>query len=281
MKINKILNNNLVLSLDNSGNEIIVKGKGVGFNKKRGDTIEKNMIEKTFTPNNSKNSKEIQQLLTEIPEKYLDFVQHQIDNAKEEYNLKLNNSIYISLSDHIMGTIKRFNDGIYIQNLLLLDIQQLYKKEYKISLKVLNEINRMFEINLPVSEAGFIALHFVNAQEDGPNDSFKIVRIINEILAIIKRYYEVSEFDEESIYYQRFITHLKYFAQRFLHKELGYNEDNKLFYIVRTQYPEAFGCVKLIYHMFENEYGYTMSEEEMLYLTIHISSISEKSINHY
>ena len=132
---------------------------------------------------------------------------------------------------------------------------------------------------LPLDEAGFIALHFVNAQDsEGKNDGFQISHIVNEIMKIVKRYYASIVFDEESLYYQRFITHLKYFAQRFLHKELNYKEDAKLFEIIKNQYKEAYGCVKLIYLMMEDKYNYQLTEEEMLYLTMHIQSIKEKSI---
>ncbi|MCI9304731.1 BglG family transcription antiterminator LicT [Clostridium sp.] len=279
MKIRKILNNNLVLANDWQGNEIIVKGRGIGFNKKRWDTIEEAVIEKIFTPENSKKSKELQSYLTSIPEDYLDFVQGYVDYIKNSYDIKLNNSIYVSLSDHLTGTIKRFNEGISINNLLLLDIKQLYKLEYKIGLDMLEKLNEKFNVNLPLDEAGFIALHFVNAQDsEGKKDGFQISHIVNEIMKIVKRYYASIVFDEESLYYQRFITHLKYFAQRFLHKELNYKEDAKLFEIIKNQYKEAYGCVKLIYLMMEDKYNYQLTEEEMLYLTMHIQSIKEKSI---
>lgn len=279
MKIRKILNNNLVLANDEQGNEIIIKGRGIGFNKKRWDIIDKSVIEKIFTPENSKNSKELQSYLTSIPEDYLDFVQGYVDYIKNSYDIKLNNSIYVSLSDHLTGTIKRFNEGISINNLLLLDIKQLYKLEYKIGLDMLEKLNEKFNVNLPLDEAGFIALHFVNAQDSkGKNDGFEISHIVNEIMKIVKRYYDSIVFDEESLYYQRFITHLKYFAQRFLHKELNYKEDAKLFEIIKNQYKEAYGCVKLIYLMMEDKYNYQLTEEEMLYLTMHIQSIKEKSI---
>lgn len=279
MKIRKILNNNLVLANDKQGNEIIVKGRGIGFNKKRWDTIDESVVEKIFTPENSKKSKELQSYLTSIPEDYLDFVQEYVDDIKNSYDITLNNSIYISLSDHLTGTIKRFNEGISINNLLLLDIKQLYKLEYKIGLDMLEKLNAKFNINLPLDEAGFIALHFVNAQDsEDKNDGFKISHIVNEIMEIVKRYYDSIVFDEESLYYQRFITHLKYFAQRFLHKELNYKEDTKLFEIIRNQYKEAYGCVKLIYLMMDDKYSYQLTEEEMLYLTMHIQSITEKSI---
>ena len=55
--------------------------------------------------------------------KYLDFVEAYVNEVKEKQGLELNDSIYFSLSDHIRGAISRLNQGIQIQNMLLLDIK--------------------------------------------------------------------------------------------------------------------------------------------------------------
>ena len=278
MRIYKILNNNLVLAKDKKNQEIIVKGLGIGFHAKRGDIIDETLIEKIFYPDNKQNSVQIQEYLTSIPEIYIDFVQKFVDRIKKEYKIDFNNSIYLSLSDHIFDTVKRFKNGISLKNVLLLDIKQLYKKEYEIGSKMLYELNQNFNINLAEDEAGFIALHFVNAQEGNQNnDNYKIALIVNQIQEIIKNYYSELTFDETSLYYQRFLTHLKYFAQRYLHKELQYNEDERLFNIIKEQYREAYGCVKVIYIMMEEKYQYALSKEEMMYLSIHIQTNVEKS----
>ncbi|WP_250277832.1 BglG family transcription antiterminator LicT [[Clostridium] colinum] len=278
MRITKILNNNLVLAKDNKNEDIIVKGKGIGFHFKKGEEINPLQIEKIFYPENTQNSVEIQKYLLSIPYDILDFVHKYIDNVKNKFNLKLNNSIYISLSDHIFGTINRFKKGINLKNVLLMDIKQFYTKEYEISIDMLEKINEIFNVNLQEDEAGFIALHFVNAQEGNEkNDNYKILNIINDIQEIVKKYYKEIIFDENSFYYQRFLTHLKYFAQRYLHKELKYDNDKKLFDIICKQYKEAYGCVKMIYIMMQENYGYELSEEEMMYLTIHIQTNVEKS----
>ena len=279
MRVSKILNNNLVLSKNEKNEEIIVKGLGIGFHAKRGDKIDESLIEKIFYPENHQNSIQIQEYLMSIPEEYFDFVQKFVDRIKNEVpELQLNNSIYLSLGDHIMGTVKRFREGISLKNVLLLDIQQLYKKEYEIGLRMLEEINRVFDIHLPVDEAGFIALHFVNA-EDGEqnNDNYQIALIVNQIQEIVKNYFSDITFNESSLYYQRFLTHLKYFAQRYLHKELQYEEDERLFQIIQEQCREAYGCVKLIYLMMEEKYHYALSKEEMMYLSIHIQTNVDKS----
>lgn len=279
MRISKILNNNLVLSRNEKNEEIIVKGLGIGFHAKRGDKIEESLIEKIFYPENHQNSIQIQQYLLSIPEEYLNFVQKFVDRVKEkEQDLHLNNSIYLSLSDHLMGTVDRFRNGISLKNVLLLDIQQLYKKEYEYGLKMIDDINQTFQVQLPVDEAGFIALHFVNAEEGQQNnDNYQIALIVNQVQEIVKNYFSDITFNESSLYYQRFLTHLKYFAQRYLHKELQYDEDETLFQIIQEQCREAYGCVKLIYLMMEEKYHYALSKEEMMYLSIHIQTNVDKS----
>lgn len=279
MRVSKILNNNLVLSKNEKNEEIIVKGLGIGFRAKRGDKIDDSLIEKIFYPENHQNSIQIQQYLLSIPEEYLDFVQKFVDKVRErEPDLHLNNSIYLSLSDHIMGTVERFGNGICLKNVLLLDIQQLYKKEYEYGLNMVEEVNRTFHVQLPADEAGFIALHFVNAEEGQQNnDSYQIAMIVNQVQEIVKTFFSDITFNESSLYYQRFLTHLKYFAQRYLHKELQYDEDENLFQIIQEQCREAYGCVKLIYLMMEEKYHYALSKEEMVYLSIHIQTNVDKS----
>lgn len=279
MRVSKILNNNLVLSKNENNEEIIVKGLGIGFRAKRGDKIDESLIEKIFYPENHQNSIQIQQYLLSIPEEYLDFVQKFVDKVRErEPDLHLNNSTYLSLSDHIMGTVERFGNGICLKNVLLLDIQQLYKKEYEYGLNMVEEVNRTFHVQLPADEAGFIALHFVNAEEGQQNnDSYQIAMIVNQVQEIVKTFFSDITFNESSLYYQRFLTHLKYFAQRYLHKELQYDEDENLFQIIQEQCREAYGCVKLIYLMMEEKYHYALSKEEMVYLSIHIQTNVDKS----
>ena len=279
MRVSKILNNNLVLSKNEKNEEIIVKGLGIGFRAKRGDKIDESLIEKIFYPENHQNSIQIQQYLLSIPEEYLDFVQKFVDKVRErEPDLHLNNSIYLSLSDHIMGTVERFGNGICLKNVLLLDIQQLYKKEYEYGLNMVEEVNQTFHVQLPADEAGFIALHFVNAEEGQQNnDSYQIAMIVNQVQEIVKTFFSDITFNESSLYYQRFLTHLKYFAQRYLHKELQYDEDENLFQIIQEQCREAYGCVKLIYLMMEEKYHYALSKEEMVYLSIHIQTNVDKS----
>ena len=48
MKIDKIINNNIVSALDADGKEVIVMGRGLGFGMKAGREIPQAKIEKIF-----------------------------------------------------------------------------------------------------------------------------------------------------------------------------------------------------------------------------------------
>lgn len=52
MKIKKLLNNNAAVVLDEFGNEKVVTGKGIIYQKKVGDEVEKDRIEKIFCLSN-------------------------------------------------------------------------------------------------------------------------------------------------------------------------------------------------------------------------------------
>lgn len=48
MKVDRIYNNNVIQVQSEQGQEIIVMGRGIGFQKKVGDAIDTSLIEKTF-----------------------------------------------------------------------------------------------------------------------------------------------------------------------------------------------------------------------------------------
>lgn len=278
MKVIKILNNNLVFAKDDDGREVIIKGLGIGFHANRGDTVDESRIGQIFYPQKKQNLQQIQDFLLSIPAEYLNFVQEFVDEIKARENITFNSSIYLSLSDHLLGTIKRYREGVSLQNLLLLDIKRLYQREYSWGEQMLPRVQETFGVALPKDEAGFIALHFVNAEEGQEgNDSYRIAAIVRDVQETVKEYYSDLCFDEDSFHYQRFLTHLKYFAQRCLHQELQGNGDDGLFRLVSQQYREAFGCAKLIFLMLEERYGYQLSQEEMTYLIIHIQTNAERA----
>lgn len=269
MKIIKIFNNNVVL-VNKNEQEIIVTGKGIGFKKKIGDSVSSDDIEKVYNLQ-KENTKHFIELLNDIPFEHLQVSTTIIDECKKELGVEFNESIYISLTDHISNAIKRYEEKIELENILMLPITKIFKKEYNFAKKSLDVINRTLNINLPNSEINSITLHLVNEQKNSKkNTNYESIKRINEIINIIRRVLKI-ELDEESVYFSRFITHLNYFVMKFDERENADFEDNELFDIVKNKYRQSYIVVEKIEEFVLENYNYKMSQEDKLYLILHIT----------
>lgn len=277
MVIKKILNNNVVVSVNDEKKEIIVMGCGIAFQKKNGDMLNKEKIEKIFVLDNKDMTKQFQELLSEIPIEYMTITDKIIKYTEEKFQKKLNDIIYISITDHIHSSVERHLNGIELKNGLLWDIKRLYKDEFEIGKYALRVIKDEIKVDLPEDEAAFIATHIVNAQlNEGIPSVMNITKLMQEILNIVKYHFRI-DLDEESLDYYRFITHLKFFAQRlFNEKTHANNKDNELFNIVKEKYSSSYECIKKVSKFIEEKYSYKLTNEEKLYLIIHIERVVEK-----
>lgn len=275
MKIARILNNNVVIVLDEKHNERVVCGKGIAFSKRIGDSVDESQINKIFVLQNQIMNKKFQAIVADIPLEHLQIASRIIEMIKLESGKKLNDSIYITLSDHIHTSIQRFLEGINIKSPMKWDIRRFYEQEYLLGIKALEIVNEHFKIQLPEDEAAFIALHIVNSEMDDSDiqQVTEITKIMQEISNIVKYYFSI-EFDVNSVYYYRFITHLKFFAQRLLTKKTyDENTDDDLLMAVKKKYQTSYKCVEKISEFILRKYKYALSNEEKLYLTIHIERI--------
>src|SRR5699024_2114888 len=119
MKINKVLNNNVVVTTNQHGQEMVVMGKGLAFQKKVGQNIEKDKIEKHFVLQDTDTSEKLNQLLQNTSDKYLDIASEIYEYARAKLPYKLNDYLYIALTDHISFAITRMKEGIQLKNTLL------------------------------------------------------------------------------------------------------------------------------------------------------------------
>ncbi len=279
MRIFKILNNNVAVVMDENGQEKIVMGRGICYKKKAGDDIRDGEVDKTFFLSAADISNKFQELIQDIPIEHIAVGEEIIAKAGQKLGKKLNDTVYISLIDHVHTSIIRFLEGITVKNVLLWDIRRFYKEEFRIGLWALDLIQEKCKVQLPEDEAGFIALHLANAQMDQENmhNMYEITRIIQEVSNLVKYCFKI-DFDEDDVYYFRFITHLKFFAQRLVEQRI-YKEDDMedLWEVIKGKYPESYHCVEKITKFIGSKYNYNLSKEEQLYLTIHTERVVNKS----
>lgn len=273
VQIKKVINHNTVTAEDEQGNELILMGKGLGFQKKTGDEVEQKKIEKRFFLENKGLYDKFKKLLHEISPDAIKISDDLISHARRQLKRALSENIYLSLPDHVNMAVERYSKGHAVSNGLLLEIKRIYPEEFKLGQYGVELINRTFDIELNEDEAGFIAMHFVNAQlNEEMHDVVNMTKFLKEVLRIVEYHFNIA-LDESSMNYFRFVTHLKFFAQRvFNHTVLG-DKDKALYDIVKESYPQAYQCVNKIELLIKNKYDHTISLDEKLYLMIHTQRI--------
>lgn len=277
MKIKRVFNNNVLLAEDEAGCEKMLLGKGIGFGKKINDMINLDQVDKVYILETENNSKNLQELANNIPANHLIVTKEIIEDAEASLNVKFDNSIYIGLADHISYAITRAQNGESLSNAMLWEIKRFYPKEYELSMKALEKIQLRTGIAMVEDEAGFIAIHFVNGQQNGTAlaQSKSMTKILRDILNLIKYHYKM-DFDEDSLNFTRFITHLRFFLKRVQSNDIEDSHEEFLYEQIKTRYPEAFGCVKRIEAYINDKLGIKMSDDEKLYFMLHVNRLTKR-----
>ncbi|MGM0219424.1 beta-glucoside operon transcriptional antiterminator [Enterococcus sp. AZ126] len=273
----KSLNNNLVLAVNDGAEEFVLFGKGIGFKKKKGDVIDHTLVTKIFESKNQ--TQNFSAILDNISSEVLSATEKIIENGENELGKKVNASMIVSLSDHIQAAIERLRNEQVTESALQWEIPFLYVKEYEIGKNALLLIEEELGVSLPESEASFIALHFVNAQDglESMDETMLITTITKSIVKIIQSLFNIV-LNKSSIHYSRFVTHIRYFMNRQLRNQAFIAEnDNGLYRIIQEQYPKSFACGLIIRDMLKNEYQMVIRDDELLYLVIHIQRITKEN----
>lgn len=272
--IEKVINNNIISAYEKSGAEVIVMGRGIGFKKKQGEVVPADQISKIFRIKSRTLAEQFKELLANMPLERVRISDEIISHAKDHLKLKLNQSIYVTLTDHINFAIERVSQGIEPQNALLWEIKRFYPQEFQLGIYALELIQDRLDILLPEDEAGFIALHFVNAEYGTDiRDAVKFPDQMQAIVDIVERDLGIL-LDESSLHYERFMTHIKFLIQRIYRKELLFSEDRELSLLMQRKYPREYQCNVKVAEYIMQATGSRLSEEEIMYLSVHIRRVS-------
>lgn len=285
MELIKALNNNMILVKDADGIDCICQGKGIGFQKKRGDAIAEHLIERKFKLQTQAESKHFEQLIVEIPEEYFKIAIAAYDYGKNEMGLKLNEHMVLPLCDHLYMCKDRFQNKVWLNNPLLFDIERVYPKEFQCGKHTMLLLQEYLHSDFLVSkaeavdnEAAFVGYHFINAQlaENMEIDTDESVKLIGALIDIVQKSFQIS-LDVSDWNYQRFLTHLKFFAGRILmNQRFEDPEDETLLESISASYKPVRLCVERIAEYILINYHFEISSDEKLYLLVHIERVTRK-----
>lgn len=277
MKVLKSLNNSLILCQDNEGSEVILMGKGLGFQLKKGDTVPLEKVEKIFKLDSLSSTLKTDyiHLFENVSDELIINVKKIVDYANTKFEYPLSKNLFFTLLDHIKYSIERSKNGIVFQNKLLVEIQKYYPKEFSIGCYGIEQINKELNVQLPEEEAGNIAFHIVNAQDEQTNmeETIQFIRMLKDVLMILSYLFPEKEVDKESMLYLRFVTHFQFFLNRMIKAEELPSKDDFLLNSVSNRLPKELEAAKKIKEYVEKELPVTVNNDEILYLTLHISRV--------
>ena len=279
MKIIKVINNNTVCALDKKGKEQIISGKGIGFGKKRGDEVDSAQIQKIYMIADSALRKRMVECLAEIPYEHIRLTSDLVDHISEQFSQEvLKESLMISLSDHISFAIERQKQGINFANPLMDSIHDCFPEELALGNYCLEEIRRQLGISLHKDEAGFIAMHIINARlHTNMGQVPDITKLVNGCAEIADTFYQ-GKLDKTTVSYERFLVHLKYLAKRLFQSQEFSNvlsRDEEILSFVRQKFQKHYRCAKFLQDYLLKNFARTISEDEMMTLAFHLKKVSE------
>lgn len=278
MRIKKIINNNILCAVDEKGNELIVTGRGIGFQRHRGEFVDPGQVERTYRMEEKTEQKKLRELVEKIPIEHLALTESLIEHIKTEIPQKLNESLLITLADHISFAVARKEQGVEFSNPLKGSIMCYYPTEYHLGQYCLGVIREQLGVTLHEDEAAFIALHIVNAElNTNMSEMYDITNLIEGIISVVEYFYQ-KQFDRESLDFSRFAVHLRYFAQRLFQNKLMEDEqgerDEMFRQLIMKNCRNHFKCAQCIAEYIKNTYQKELSDEELTYLTIHLKRIN-------
>ena len=269
------LNNNAVLCIDSAGSEMIAMGKGVGFGILPRE-ITPAEIERTFY----NISPADQNVMRDLPAEVVLFAAKIVDIADNELPYPLSSNAPLLLADHINFAMERVRKRLHVRMPLAYDVQQMYPMEYKIGLYTVDRIRKDFQIGLPKEEAVGIAMNLLSAKvepadQSEQDEAARFDEMLEEITEIVENDFH-QIIDRDSFNYSRYATHVQYLFKRIRNQKSIDSENIRMYKSLREEFPAIADCVSHISDHLKEKWGFELSEEEQLYLMLHVNRICVK-----
>lgn len=280
MRIKKVINNNILCVVDDKGSELIVTGRGLGFGRKVGQRVDPSSVEKVYRMEDKTEQRRLRELVEQIPLEHLDLTEAMIAEIKSVIHQPLNESLLITLADHISFAIQRKSQGVEFKNPLSGSILCYYPTEYQLGQRCLALVRERCGVELNPDEAAFIALHIVNAElNTSMSEMYDITRLIDGVVEVVEYFYrEQGRFDRDSLAFNRFVVHLRYFAQRLFQDSMmpdTQEEGDAAFRrMIAQSCARHYKCAQCVAGYVKNTWHKQLSEEELIYLTIHLKRVA-------
>src|SRR5699024_12380956 len=133
--------------------EVSVMSVGVAFCQKCVQHMVLTGLYKIFSNADSTINERLKAIVSEIPEEYMKITEWIVYILETQFDKKVDDVIYTSLTEHIHGAVERFKKDIQVTNPMLMDIKRLFRDEFDTGVMALDDIERQFGIKFDENEA--------------------------------------------------------------------------------------------------------------------------------
>lgn len=274
MQLLRVFNNNVVLAR-RGAEDVIVTGRGIGFQAKPGAEIDPAKVVKVFVPDSGRDPDHLAAMIAGIPGEYVQLVIDAMHSVDMSETLRSKLTLVVAIADHIHGAVSRGNTVSYP---LEAEVRHLYADDFSLAQQLLAAINSGLHKPLAPDEAVAITLHLVNAgfAVGDLSGTYRMTGLIQQILAVIGSHND-TELNSEDISVARFITHLRYlFVRMAKHQQLD-SDDRQVATAISARYPDAVETAQMVANLIELRLDSTLTPDEVSYLTLHIARLEESS----
>lgn len=263
------------MCIDDDGNELIAFGKGIGFKTPPYEITDLSLINRTFYDIDHRYFN----LLNIIPDEIFEISAKIVDYARSKVNSILNPNIVFTLADHIHFAIQRTQNNMGLKFTATQDLNYFNPTEVQIGEFAIKLIKKQLKVRLPNQEVYGVAMHFINAESvimtHEKQDDSEV--FINMALELIEDIFSV-QINRGNFNYSRFVSHMEYLIDRSAQGTAVMSQNLNLFESIKTEFPKSYFCAGKINDLFEEQCGYVLSEEELLYLMMHINRLISREL---
>ena len=146
----------------------------------------------------------------------------------------------------------------------------------------INTINRCLNVNFDQHEASYIAFHYINALSNLSTTEQK--RIMKDLEATINFIDKLTSnsLNKNSYQYGRLIIHLKCLFGRLIGDDRTEEESDIIFEMsenLKYKHPKEWEYARKIADFIQNNLKYSINNDEVTYLTLHISPMLKNATN--
>ncbi len=272
MKALRVFNNNVLLARDELGREVVVTGRGVGFQVRRGQQVDEDRIARRFVP--ADNPDAVARVLADIPPERLQRITELFAEAMRSLGSTMPPLAVVAVADHINQAIERVQRGIVMEYPMRAEVAHLHPEELRVAEELLRRLNETLPVALPEGEAYALTLHLFHAVTDSASmaETYARSALIRQIFELLGETYG-PDFDPDSIDAARFAAHLRYFFARTAANTQLDGEAAGVAGLLVEQHPSAHQVAERIRALLELRLEHPVTEDEVVYLTMHVARL--------